>query len=80
MVSTSYMGCNDKSGIVVLFSLALGFAALNMASYTINHLDISPRFAGVLMGITNTAATIPGIVGPYVVGILTNNQVTKTFH
>ena len=28
------------------------------------------------MGITNSAATIPGMVGPYVVGYLTNNEVS----
>ncbi len=33
--------------------------------------------AGTLMGITNGAATIPGFIGPQVVGILTNNQVRK---
>ena len=37
-----------------------------MAGFNINHIDIAPRFAGVLMGITNTIATIPGFVGPQV--------------
>jgi hypothetical protein len=27
------------------------------------------------MGITNSLATIPGFVGPYVVGAITNNNV-----
>ena len=75
MIATSYVGCDDTTLAVVLFSLALGISALNMASCFINHLDIAPRYAGVLMGITNTSATIPGIVGPYVVGSLTDNEV-----
>ena len=75
MVSTSYVGCNSTSLAVILFSLALGASNFNVSSYTVNHLDIAPRFAGVLMGITNAAGTIPGIVGPYVVGLLTDNQV-----
>ena len=76
MVSTSYVGCDDTTLAVVLFSLALGMLALNTSSYNVNHLDIAPRYAGVLMGITNSAATIPGMVGPYVVGYLTNNEVS----
>ena len=76
MVSTSYVGCDDTTLAVVLFSLALGLLALNTSSYNVNHLDIAPRYAGVLMGITNSAATIPGMVGPYVVGYLTNNEVS----
>ena len=75
MVATSYVGCEDTALAVVLFSLALGISALNMSSYNVNHLDIAPRYAGVLMGITNAAATIPGMVGPYVVGYLTDNEV-----
>ena len=30
---------------------------------------------GTLVGITNSLATIPGFVGPYVVGAITNNNV-----
>ena len=37
-----------------------------MAGFNINHLDIAPRLSGVLLGISNTAATIPGIIGPIV--------------
>jgi ACS family sodium-dependent inorganic phosphate cotransporter len=33
-------------------------------------MDIAPRHAGTLMGITNTAGTIPGIVGVYVSGLI----------
>jgi len=31
------------------------------------------RYAGVLYGITNTAATVPGMVAPIVAGALTPN-------
>jgi len=75
MVATSYVGCEDRTIAVVLFSLALGISALNMSSYGVNHLDIAPRYAGVLKGITNSAGTIPGMLGPYVVGYLTDNEV-----
>ena len=75
MIATSYVGCKSTNLAVALFSLALGSSNLNTASYTVNHLDIAPRFSGVLMGITNAAGTIPGIIGPYVVGLLTDNQV-----
>ncbi|CAF4841233.1 unnamed protein product [Rotaria sp. Silwood1] len=33
--------------------------------------DIAPAYAGIVFGISNTLATIPGIVSPYVVGALT---------
>jgi hypothetical protein len=30
---------------------------------------------GTLVGITNTLASTPGFIGPYVVGAITNNNV-----
>jgi hypothetical protein len=33
--------------------------------------DIAPAYAGIVFGISNTLATIPGIVSPYIVGALT---------
>ena len=33
-------------------------------------------FVGTLMGITNTLATLPGIFGPYIVGVITYRNVS----
>jgi ACS family sodium-dependent inorganic phosphate cotransporter len=46
---------------VMCFSAILGGAA--SAGFGSNHLDIAPRHAGALMGLSNTAGTIPGVVG-----------------
>jgi ACS family sodium-dependent inorganic phosphate cotransporter len=52
--------------------LCLGkvFSAAGIGGHSVNHMDIGPRHAGALMGITNTAGTIPGIVGVYVSGLI----------
>ena len=39
----------------------------------VNHVDIAPPFAGLLFGISNTAATLPGFMAPYAIGRLTTN-------
>ena len=75
LVSTSYVGCDYTALAVSLFSLAVGIQGLNGSSYAVNHLDIAPRFAGILMGISNSVGTIPGIIAPYIVGLLTDDQV-----
>ena len=41
-----------------------------MGGFVVNHMDIAPHSAGTLMGITNTVATIPGIIGVYVSGLI----------
>ena len=55
---------------VTLLTLALGFGAFSFAGFASNHLDISPRHAGVIFGISNTAGTLPGIIGVALTGML----------
>ena len=33
--------------------------------------DIAPAYAGIIFGISNTFATLPGVLSPYLVGALT---------
>ena len=45
-----------------------------------NHMDLSPNYAGTLMGITNTMANIAGFVAPYVVGsIIEGNVILESY-
>ena len=60
-----YFGTTTISAVSLL-TLAVGFQGCVLAGSNINHLDIAPRFSGLLMGLSNMAATIPGIVGPII--------------
>ena len=71
------MGCSQVVAAVTLVTIAIGFLGLNSAGFLVNHLDVSPAYAGILQGITNTFATVPGFLGPTVVGILTENKVRR---
>jgi len=51
---------------VLFLTLAIMFSSLMLVGANTNHLDIAPRYAGVLFGITNLATTLPGILGPQV--------------
>ena len=43
-------------------------------------MDLSPNYAGTLMGITNTMANIAGFVAPYVVGsIIEGNVIPQSY-
>ena len=39
-----------------------------------NHLDIAPQYAAILMGISNTLGTIPGIISPSITGYLVEDK------
>jgi len=55
---------------MILMCGATGTWALCMAGYAVNSFDIAPRYADVIWGISNTVATVPGIVGVAVTGWL----------
>ncbi|KAK5646080.1 hypothetical protein RI129_004544 [Pyrocoelia pectoralis] len=55
-------------GTTICVSGAVGIGGFVWAGFGVNHLDIAPQHASVLMGISNTFATIPGIVSPIISG------------
>lgn len=58
--------------IVYVFIVAIGCSS--NAGFNINHMDLSPNYAGLLMGITNTAAASGGIIAPLFVGLVVDDQ------
>ncbi|MHB8383014.1 MAG: ACS family MFS transporter, partial [Candidatus Binataceae bacterium] len=55
---------------IALITVSAAANGLGLAAYGVNHLDIGPTYAGVLMGISNTIAAIPGIIGVAVTGFI----------
>jgi ACS family sodium-dependent inorganic phosphate cotransporter len=64
-------------GAVAMVTLSVAANGLGLAGFGVNHLDVGPRYAGVLMGISNTVATVPGIVGVAAAGFIV--QATGSF-
>ncbi|XP_048237178.1 uncharacterized transporter slc-17.2-like [Haliotis rufescens] len=59
---------DHENGTLAVTLLILGISLQNCASvaFRINHLDIAPRFAGVLMGITVTCAMVASLSAPLI--------------
>ena len=66
----------DKDFAVVGLTCAVGMGGLAWSGFPVNHLDIAPRYASLLLGISNCAATLPGIFSPLLVGYITTNEVS----
>ncbi|CAG0913240.1 unnamed protein product [Notodromas monacha] len=73
LLTVSALGCNIP-GVIAVISLAGAADGLASPGFNVNHIDIAPNYAGVLLGFTNCAATIPGIVAPYVTGLIINED------
>lgn len=74
-VTIGYIGCRRIIAII-LMSTAITAIGGMFSGFLSNHIDIAPNFAGTLMAITNSCATIPGIVVPIFVGNLTQADVS----
>jgi MFS transporter, ACS family, solute carrier family 17 (sodium-dependent inorganic phosphate cotransporter), other len=55
---------------IAVMTVGNALGAFVTGGFAVNHMDIAPRYAGTLMGITNTAGTIPGIIGVFVSGMI----------
>lgn len=55
---------------VAMLTIGIGFNGFTYCGYMLNHMDLSPNFAGSLMGLTNSLANIMSILGPITVGYI----------
>ncbi|XP_047533173.1 sialin [Vanessa atalanta] len=62
-------GC-DRVAVMVLLSVTSAFGGATYAGNQMNHIDLSPQFAGTMYGITNAASNICGFMAPYVIGLI----------
>jgi MFS family permease len=56
--------------LIILSIFAIAFLGISKAGYWVNVIDIAPKHAGLILGISNTMATIPGILGNIITGAM----------
>lgn len=76
LVAAGFIGC-DYSLAVAFLTISTTLGGFASSGFSINHLDIAPSYAGILLGITNTFATIPGMIGPIIAKSLTPDNTIK---
>ncbi|XP_041964906.1 vesicular glutamate transporter 2.2 [Alosa sapidissima] len=65
---------HSKPVAISFLVLAVGFSGFAISGFNVNHLDIAPRYASILMGISNGVGTLSGMVCPLIVGAMTKNK------
>ncbi|XP_069811566.1 vesicular glutamate transporter 3 isoform X2 [Dendropsophus ebraccatus] len=69
------VGYSHTKAISISFLiLAVGFSGFAISGFNVNHLDIAPRYASILMGISNGVGTLSGMVCPLIVGGMTKHK------
>jgi MFS family permease len=67
----------STSDAVVLMTLAVAMLGLGAGGIMVNQIDLGPELAGVLMGISNTIGTLPGVISPLLSAALLGNDSTS---
>jgi ACS family sodium-dependent inorganic phosphate cotransporter len=57
-------------GVIAMLCITNMCAGLGTGGFSVNHADIGPKHTGSIMGISSTIATIPGIIGVAISGVL----------
>jgi MFS transporter, ACS family, solute carrier family 17 (sodium-dependent inorganic phosphate cotransporter), other len=56
--------------VIACMTAALALGSFSQSGVYSNHQDIGPRYAGLLLGMSNTAAAVPGIIGVPLTGFI----------
>lgn len=73
-----YIEC-DRGLAVILMGIAITSIGGMFCGFLSNHIDIASNYAGTLVAITNTVATLGGIIVPVFVGQVTHGNVRIIF-
>lgn len=71
---------NDQPVLAeTILVIAVSTNIASYCGYNVNHIDLSPNFAGALMGFTNATANICSLLAPIVAGWIAPDPVRVIF-
>ncbi|VDI57365.1 MFS transporter, ACS family, solute carrier family 17 (sodium-dependent inorganic phosphate [Mytilus galloprovincialis] len=77
LIGLGYVDCSHTALTIVLVILAVSSAGFQYSGWVVNHIDIAPSYAGMLLGISNYLASTTGIMSPIIVGAITEKSLTR---
>lgn len=73
LVGIAWAGC-DRIWVMIMLVGFGAFTGANYAGTQMNHIFLSPQYAGTLYGITNGAGNLCGFLAPYFIGSMINGR------
>lgn len=77
---TLYLFDTSVTEAMILLTATLAVNSGIYIGFFTNHLDLAPNFAGTLLGITNSVASVTAILGPLLVGFIVTDTVRFFFY
>ncbi|XP_066588937.1 putative inorganic phosphate cotransporter [Prorops nasuta] len=78
LIGLGYVNRDQKTIAVAILVIAVGTNIAIYCGHNLTHIDLSPNFAGHLMGITNTAANICSIITPLISSVIVKDPADAT--
>jgi len=76
LIALGYVPTDNAPLAVTLLTLTVGISGATYLGFQVNHIDLSPNYAGTLMGLTNGAANVMSGVAPLIVGQIVDDEVS----
>ncbi|TDG48328.1 hypothetical protein AWZ03_005283 [Drosophila navojoa] len=74
LIALGYVTKEQDTLAVVLLTFTVGINTACHLGFQVNHIDLSPNFAGTLMGISNTLASVMSLSAPLLVGVIVTDK------
>ena len=76
LLGLGFLDCHSWKVALTLWVLAFAFHAMQYSGHMVNHLDIAPRYAGLLMGLTSSLGTAAHVICHHLFDLATENVST----
>jgi hypothetical protein len=76
LIGLNLSSTEDSTAAVALLTIAVGVNSAVYLGFQLNHIDLSPNYAGTMMGITNCMANMMSIIAPMLVGLIVTDEVS----
>ncbi|XP_055836547.1 putative inorganic phosphate cotransporter [Episyrphus balteatus] len=74
LICLGYLGKENETLVILLLMINVGMMAATYLGFCLNNIDLSPNFAGTLMGISNCIGHTTSIMAPLSVGFIVTDE------
>ncbi|XP_017054274.1 putative inorganic phosphate cotransporter [Drosophila ficusphila] len=78
LVILSYVSDRNVVGSMLCLVIATASISGQAIGSSLNHVDLSPNFAGLLFGISSTLTSAAGVISPIIIGLAVTNESDNT--
>ena len=71
LVGSGFLSCHHWEAAVAFLVIGFTFLGFQYGGFIVNHLDIAPQYAGILVGIANAIGTTASFIAPFIVDLIT---------